>query len=133
MATGTSPSPLGGKTDPWPGFFQQLADQDICLPSRQAVEDYLVEHQDLSLAVHEACKTARKEFAGVAELSLEVYHDPETRDRYLVLYVRQDPYDAQIIARIERLSEPLADDLSQKSAFFLITTDFALPGCKRGV
>ncbi len=79
------------------------------------------------------CARALQEFGDQSELSLEMYHDPEIEDHYLVLYVRQQPYDDKIMERINNIWAPFEAQLSAASGYLLVTTDFRPSRCKHGV
>jgi hypothetical protein len=66
-------------------------------------------------------------FGSDAELSLELYRDPEMSETCLVLYVRLCVYDAGIIERIEHACAPYDDALEASAGQFLVTTDFRRP------
>ena len=72
-------------------------------------------------------KVAANRFGGSAQLSLELYQDPEVEDSYLTLYVRQEPYDADILDQIEDVSRLFDAELATLSGWLLITTDFGAP------
>ncbi len=97
---------------------------DVAIPNPQDVECYLGEHSALQLLLPRICEQVRAEFGHDAELSLELYRDPEIDDRYLTLYVRQDRYDANIIERLDQFGEQFADELERCTGDILLTTDF---------
>jgi hypothetical protein len=79
------------------------------------------------------CWQVRQEVGEQAELSLEVYGDPESDDRYLTLYVRQAVYEPDLLARLERVAGPFEEQLGDQSGWLLVTTDFRPPGCLHGL
>ena len=97
---------------------------DVTIPNPQDVECYLGEHSGLQLLLPQICQRVREEFGQDAELSLELYRDPEIDDQYLTLEVRQDRYDANIIERLDQLGEQFADELERCTGDILLTTDF---------
>ena len=103
------------------------------VPDRKAVCAYLKRHADLAAQLPRVCEAARKEFGLEAEFSLEVYRDPEIRDRYLTLYVRLDCYGDDTIARIDRVSRHLERRLGRSSGYLQLTTDFRPPRGANGV
>ena len=69
------------------------------------VRDYLLHHSDTADVVETICKAASERFEEHTQLSLEVYRDPEIRDEYLTLYVRQENYDdEQLFNTIDEVS-----------------------------
>src|SRR5438105_2273501 len=83
----TAPSQAipGGRAE----MRQALGSLPVVIPRVEEVAEYLEGHQDLLDLVLSACQHAHSEFGGQAELSLELYRDPEIADQYLTLYVRQ--------------------------------------------
>lgn len=106
---------------------------DVAVPNQQDVERYLAEHAALQSLLPRICEHLRAEFGRDAELSLELYRDPEIDDQYLSLEVRQDHYGADIIERLDRLSEQFADELERCTGDILITTDFRAPRSQHAV
>ena len=105
----------------------------VLCPNRQQVRKYLEEHPGLSAIVARLCERSRQEFGPQAELSLELYRDPEIEDRYLTLYVRQDSYPVDLIDQIERVSRPFRRPLARLSGHVLLATDFSRPRGSNGV
>jgi hypothetical protein len=97
--------------------------------SRQwsAVQGYLERYPDLATVLPALCEQARREFKPSDELAIELYGDPEIKDDYLTLYIRQTRYEADIMARIERLSDTFSDRLEHASGYLLLTSDFSSP------
>ena len=108
-------------------LFHQLGGHGIRLPDAQAVEDYLAVHPQLALMLPSICAEVRQTLGPDAELSLELYKDPEIDDRYLTLYVRQEKYEANILDRLEAVSDRFNAKLAEISGYFLLTTDFSRP------
>jgi hypothetical protein len=101
-----------------------LRHMGITLASPTNVRSYLLRHIAMTDLLPLICSIAREEFGMEAELSLEVYHDPEIEDEYLTLYVRMKEYDDDFMQRIEAVSVEFEDMLSERSGWFLLTTDF---------
>ncbi len=78
--------------------------------------------------VEKASAETRREFGDTAELTLELYHDPEIDDQYLILCVRQAAYEKHIMDRIEAVRARYRDALADKSGWLHVTTDFCPPG-----
>jgi hypothetical protein len=107
--------------------LRALATLKINTKRTNEVEEYLTKHADLGSALEEICAAVRAEFGPEAELSLEIYSDPEVQDRYLALCVRQQKYTSDIMDRIEAVAEPFMATLDNLSGQLLITTDFHRP------
>jgi hypothetical protein len=113
------------------GEFQFDRDSSNVLgPDQASVREYLHAHPHLGQPLSSVCDATRHAFGPDAELSLELYRDPEADDRYLTLYVRLEKYDARILERIEAVRLPFEDQLAQFSGHLLVTTDFRPPHCK---
>lgn len=90
----------------------------------EEVRLYLDKYPDLSNIVTEVCRKARSDFGPNASLTLQVYHDPEIEDEYLVLYVRLPSYPPDIMARIRAVTAAHECQLSDMVGTILVTTDF---------
>lgn len=99
----------------------------IALPRCGAVRDYLFEHPDMLDLVLAMTTAAREQFGPPAQVSLDVYSDPEMEDRYLSLYIRQQKYNRDVMDRIENLSAAYEGDMAGKSGWLLVTTDLRPP------
>jgi hypothetical protein len=55
----------------------------VRLPDPDGVWTYLVAHGDMTGLLAEVCAEGGKEFLPAAELSLELYRDPEINDEYM--------------------------------------------------
>src|SRR5689334_10398033 len=73
-------------------LLDQLASHQIRVPTRNDVAAYISRHLALGELLPEIGAQARQAFGPDAELSLEVYRDPEVDDLYLTLYVRHEKY-----------------------------------------
>ena len=106
---------------------------DVVVPNQQEVEHFLAEHASLQSLLPQICERVRAEFGRDAELSLELYRDPEIDDQYLSLEVRQGHYGADIIERLDRLSEQFANELERCTGDILLTTNFRAPRSQHAV
>lgn len=111
----------------------EFAAYEIAIPGPLEVDQYLSDHANLKLLLPQICQRVRAEFGKAAELSLELYRDPEIDDQYLTLYVRQSRYDANITEKLDRLNEQFSVALQNCTGYFLLTTDFRLPRSKDAV
>ena len=109
------------------GLLHTLLEQGVRLSYPASIRRYLLEHPDMINLLAVAGKAAGDRFRGRAQLSLDLYQDPEVEDSYLTLYVRQDPYDADILDQIEDVSRLFDAELATLSGWLLITTDFGAP------
>jgi hypothetical protein len=114
-------------------IIEQLNQYQVLVPTRPDVEAYVAMHPELGELLPEICNQVRQSLGQDAELSLELYRDPEFEDRYLTLYVRQRSYDAHIMDKIEAVSQRFNDKLEKVSGYLLLTTDFRRPKVKHVV
>ncbi|MFQ6609153.1 MAG: hypothetical protein ACE5EE_11600 [Fidelibacterota bacterium] len=107
--------------------LKQIKKIEVNIPQPGAVRDYLVRYSDITSLITLVCSMAREELGVDTQLSLEVYRDPEIEDEYLALYVRQESYDELIMDKIEELCAEYEEELTGKSGWFIVTTDFRPP------
>jgi len=91
------------------------------------VFDYILQNPGLDLVTMYACILTKDEFRHDATITLDLYQDPESDDRYLTIYVRQERYDEDIIARMDRICDKYEPALRGQSGWLLLTTDFKSP------
>jgi hypothetical protein len=99
----------------------------VTIPRPSEVKDNLLRYPDLIDLLLPVSVTTRQRFGPEAQLSLEVYRDPEVQDSYLALYVRQDRYDDTVMERITQICAGYEQELADRSGWFLVTTDFCPP------
>jgi hypothetical protein len=105
----------------------QLGSKGVEIPQPTSLKDYLIAHPDISEVVMYATEIAKQHFDGNAQLSLEVYSDPEIDDNYVTLYVRQNEYEDSLMKEIKEIRKAYESMLADKSGWFLVTTDFRTP------
>ena len=104
-----------------------LMSKGIVIPKPAIIIDYLSEYPEMIDLMSSACMKAKETFDEDTELSLEYYSDPEIDDGYVTLYVRQAKYDEHILDIIDDIRTAYEYELSSKSGWFHITTDFQKP------
>lgn len=104
-----------------------LRSLNVVIPQPALVRDYLFCHPDMTRLLVPICDAARQRFGARAQLSLEVYRDPEIEDEYFTLYVRQKKYDEDVLRQIKEIRKYYAEILAGKTGWFLLTTDFQPP------
>jgi len=105
-----------------------LSLKNIGLPDPSGINDYLIEYPGIIYFVEPVANMVTEHFDRNSQISLEVYHDPEIDDSYLVIYVRQNPYSEDIIELIDEINELIAYNLScDVSGWVSVTTDFNFP------
>ncbi|MCI0665687.1 MAG: hypothetical protein L0220_31920 [Acidobacteria bacterium] len=108
-------------------LLKRLRERGIIIPEPDEVRGYLTRYPDAIGVTEKACDLTRSEFAGRAELSLELYRDPEIYDPHLVLYIRQEKYDSDIMEAIERIHDGYEEYMFDIEGWLLVTTDFDRP------
>jgi len=104
-----------------------LVSKGTLIPVLATVRDYLTNYPDMIDLLIPVCKIAKERFGMRAQLSLEVYRDPEIDDEYLTIYVRQDEYDENIVEIIESMSDEYEHMFADRFGWLLVTTDFGPP------
>ena len=105
----------------------KLTNKSVLIPRKDEIENYLRNFSKLTDIVLDTCDLVLGEFKNNAQLSLEVYHDPEIEDEHLVLYIRQEHYDNDIDEKIEDICSKYENRLIDTDGWFLVTTDFGPP------
>lgn len=108
-------------------ILRVLRDIGVKIPNPAEIKRYLRRYDDMLELVLEVCQLTRGCFPPSTELSLEVYRDPEVEDEHLTLYVRQRPYDANLMKKLKGITPTYLDELAYKSGWLSVTTDFRFP------
>jgi len=93
----------------------------------EGVIDYLQKHRSLYDITLYACILTEEKFGSHAQISLEVYQDPEIDDHYLTIYVRQNEYEPDIIEKIDAVCKEYESAMTGEQGYILVTTDFHPP------
>jgi hypothetical protein len=109
-------------------LFQALARSRVVIDCPDHIRAYLGRFPGLIPYVVPIAERARHSFGDVAELTLTINDDPESFDPYLKMYVSLAKYDADTIARIDQIQEPLDAATADQEGFFLVTTDHRIVG-----
>jgi hypothetical protein len=105
-----------------------LAQSQVMIPQPAEVRDYLLRHSDMIVLLPAICERAWERCGIQAQLSLEVYRDPEIDDEYLALYIRQERSDEPILDVIDSICAECEAELASSSGWLLVTTDLRPPG-----
>lgn len=108
-------------------LLECLQRNKILIPNLTKVRDYLASHPNLGGKIPAVYRWITDEFPVDLNLSLEVYSDPEIEDEHLVLFIRQESYDQNILEKIDRVNNKVCDFIKDPSAVIHITTDFSDP------
>jgi hypothetical protein len=101
--------------------------EGIIIPDPEEVGGYLLAHSDLLSVLSKICAAAASKFGTDAQLSLELYRDPEINDDHLTLYVRQRRYRWDLLDIIDQILLAVEPTFSDKANWFHVTTDFRPP------
>jgi hypothetical protein len=108
-------------------LFEKLSAIGVRLPEPSITQSYLDHHPDMVGLVDDLCRAIVEEFCQTSQVSLEVYRDPESRQRHLVVMIRQSPYDSNIIDRADSVMDHFSDALTTSSGWVHVSTDFQPP------
>lgn len=123
----SSPADGSSVTTPIKRALEIARADQVLIPNPDEVRDYLTRFPDTLEVMQVACAATVEQFDASAEISLEVYHDPEIEDEHLIIYVRREQYEEDIMEAIESASVVFEDALIHASGWLLITTDFQPP------
>lgn len=99
----------------------------VSVPNPEQVRAYLSANPQIIEIAEKVCELASAEFSETAELSLELYVDPEIDDRYLTLYVQQLNPNQSTWERVERIRESYEEELAGLSGWLHVTVDYRSP------
>jgi len=108
-------------------LFNLLVSMKITIPEPAEVRNYLLVYPDMINILLLIFNKIIEKFNSSAQISLEVYKDPEIDDEYLTAYIRQEIYDESIMDLIDEISSECESLLANSSGWLLITTDFQPP------
>lgn len=108
-------------------YHVMLLSRYVRVPKPIDLSQYLSRHPGIEIVAVSVCQKAATRLQWRGQLSLEVYHDPEVEDEYLILYLRQHKYDPHILDIIESLNRETETEKIRTSGWLLVTTDFQPP------
>lgn len=91
------------------------------------MRDYLYNFSGMAELSKQVVDLVLAQFDSGIHLSLEIYHDIETSEEYLALYVRQNQYDSDIIKKIKQIRQRYRGLAIETAGRLLLTTDFKSP------
>ncbi len=97
---------------------------NIKINEKNAVLNYILDHSGFDMSVMYASIRIREEFGNDAEVLLDVKKICEKCQDILVLTVRQKSYDADIMNRLDDISDEFDTNSNEGSGWLLLTTDF---------
>ncbi|MGB9720334.1 MAG: hypothetical protein ACPL28_02490 [bacterium] len=108
-------------------LFNLLVSTKISIPEPAEVRNYLLVYPDMINILLPVFNKITEKFNTSAQISLEVYEDPEINDKYLTAYIRQETYNENIMDLIDEISSECESLLANSTGWLLITTDFQSP------
>jgi len=107
-------------------LMRELQEIRVRLLRQKEIREYLLSFPDLIDITRKAVYAAR-EHIPEAQLIMEVYHDPEIEDRYLLINARFQDYDDSVIDKIKAAESEYIDLLSNTEGWIQLSTDFQEP------
>jgi len=107
--------------------LSQVEALEILIPDSEDVRNYLFHFPDIIDLIIPICMLVKEKFSHPAQISLEVYHDPEIIDDYITIEIRQQKYDESVMKRIEEISPEYNYKLIDKEGWIFVTTDYRKP------
>jgi hypothetical protein len=112
-------------------LLKRLLRWNFRIPRPDEVEDYLLRFPEMIEVTGEVARIARERLPE-AQLWLEVNHDPEIEDEYLVIDARFPHYHESVLERIEAIENETLTLLQNRGGTpppweILLTTDFQNP------
>lgn len=108
-------------------LLKDLASRDVRVSDLLEVRGYLYRYPEMADLLDHAIDSVHSHFASPLQLNLEVYRDPESNDRYLLLSLRLPEYDDTVMERIRIIRKEYSSFLAGATGWFLLTTDFSPP------
>lgn len=97
------------------------------IPRPAEIREYLLRFPDMLSILPCICFHVAIEFGVNAQISLELFKDRESADRYLALYVRQDTYAKNIMKQLEKIWLNFEPEIAERKGWINITTDYRSP------
>ena len=123
----THPSISSGLTPQIEEMLRRVALLQIRIPNPVEVRQYLLDKVDGLLIIESVCVHTAEKFIGVAQLSLELYKDPEIDARQLTLFVRANKYSSEIMDEIDQIRDRCDFLPNEITDWLFVTTDFQPP------
>lgn len=100
--------------------------KELTFPNFEDLITFLSVHKDILPVVIFGCTLATEMFPDKSEFSLSVENE-DAENKYLVLTIRLQNYEENIMKKIDAICEQYWEDIIDKSALFFVTTDFTKP------
>ena len=103
---------------------KRLGSIGISLPDVQSVTSYITAHPDTGPLLEQLASKLSVSFGNSADVTLEVYCDPEIDDRYLTFYLRKPDLSPSDLELIDHISEEFSPGLATTSGWVVVIPDF---------
>jgi hypothetical protein len=115
---------LSGKIEQ---VLSQVKQLEILIPDIDDVQNYLIHYPDIIDLIVPICMLVKEKFQPPAQVSLEIYHDPEIVDEYISIEIRQEKYDESVRKRIDEIRNEYDEKLIDKNGWIFVGTDYRQP------
>ncbi len=99
----------------------------VVIPRPGEIREYLLRFPDIISILPCICFHTAMEFTTNDQISLELFRDRESEDRYLTLNIRQNTYAKDIMKQLERIWLNFESEIAKSKGWINITTDFRSP------
>jgi len=108
--------------------FEFLEIYDIIAPDIDSVREYICGHFDMLVVLDRISEKIRNVFPSLQyQVSLEMFFNPESEDKYLTFYIRHENYPDNIKNLISSIYNEEMYCFINRGFGVLITTDFEKP------
>ena len=104
-----------------------VARMGVVISDPGRVREYLVIYSDMTGMLLPMGEALMAHFRGEAQISLEVFQDPDADDEFLMFTIRRASYPENILDQIDSIVSSFEEPLSVRDGWVLITTDFSPP------
>ncbi len=108
-------------------LLSELAENKVYIVNEGEVLSYVNDYPETTRYIIAVVPALRKRLGNDVEISLKLYKDPEIDDRYLTIYVREDPYRDDLLDIVDETAAPYINLLDSLKSWVLVTTDFRQP------
>jgi hypothetical protein len=110
-------------SEAWAALLRVANKAKACVVDEQRVSLYLSKFPDTAPVASDLLRATRTEFPQ-AEISLELYCDPEIDDQYLKVCVRLASYTRDFRKRLRSISATFDEERNTISGYVSLTSDY---------
>ncbi len=113
-------------------LFQKMIDSGVHVPHATEAISYVEEFPGVMEVLDKMVKTTRRHFPTDAQITVEVFNDPDCSDRTLSIIVRKKEYAPEFFGILERIATKYGPSLTTLpgDSWITVATDFASPDPK---